>query len=130
MVGTKCQSCGTWNDHATGPCPVCGYIVMAGLVRLVGSRTGGSRDFRLSTRIGRRLLNLIAGEEAIYASEPQFEIIKDTVAGCWLIRHLSVAVHPTYYDGRPVGDELVPLQTGGVITIGPHRMKLDVALSS
>jgi hypothetical protein len=129
-VGVKCQSCGTINDKAIGPCQGgCGRVFMAEAVRLAGARSGQSREFRLSTPIGRRLLELIAGDEAVYASEPQFEIIKNKAAGRWMIRHIPTAVHPTYYNGHPIEGEPVPIETGGAITIGPVRTKLNVALS-
>ena len=103
---------------------------MSEVVLLTSKLTGRARKVRITTRFGRRVLMMIAGDEAVYASEPQFELLKDTAVGLWLLRHVATATHPTYYDGRPVDDDLVPILTGGQISIGPNRMKLTVTLES
>jgi hypothetical protein len=126
----KCQMCGDMRANLVGPCEVCGHCMLQESVRLTDPGSGLSREFRVSTSVGRRLLEKIAGDEAIYASELQFEIVKDQRAGHWMLRHISTAVHPTYYNGHPIDGEPAILATGGVITIGPVRMKLNVVLSS
>jgi hypothetical protein len=128
-MGRKCQECGTLNEISAGPCQGgCGYVFMSELVQLACKQTGRTRQIRITTQFGRRLLSMIAGDEAVYASEPQFEILKDTASGLWLLRHAAKATHPTYYDGRPVDGDLIPILTGGRISIGPDRMSLTVTL--
>jgi hypothetical protein len=101
---------------------------MSELVQIACKRTGRARQIRITTQFGRRVLSMIADDEAIYASEPQFEILKDTASGLWLLRHAAEATHPTYYDGRPVDGDPVPILTGGRISIGPDRISLTLTL--
>jgi hypothetical protein len=130
-MGRKCQVCGTLNEVTTGPCQGgCGHVFMSELVQLASKHTGQARRIRISTRFGRRILSMIAGDDAVYASEPQFEILKDTSSASWLLRHVAAAIHPTFYDGRPVNGEAIPIQTGGRISIGPDRMILIVTLEA
>ncbi len=125
----KCQVCGTLNEISTGPCQGgCGHVFMSELVCLTCARTGRSRQVRITTQFGRRLLSMIVGDEAVYASEPQFEILKDTSAGLWLLRHSIDATHLTYYNGVPVREKSVSIVSGGRISIGRDRMFLIVTL--
>jgi hypothetical protein len=103
---------------------------MSELVTLVSKATGQNRTIRITTLLGRRVLRMIAGDEAVFASEPQFELLKDTAAGLWLLRHVATAAHPTYYDGRAVGSDPVTVFTGGLISIGADRMKMTVNLEN
>jgi hypothetical protein len=119
------------NEITEGPCQGgCGYVLMYEQVTLLSKSTGSNRSIRITTSFGRRVLRMIAGEEAAFASELQFELRKDTVAGLWLLRHVATATHPTYYDGWAVGSDPVPVVNGGQISIGPDRMKLTLKLES
>ncbi|MFO0954020.1 MAG: hypothetical protein U0835_23275 [Isosphaeraceae bacterium] len=127
----KCRVCGTINHFEEGACAGgCGNVLMKQTVVLSSSATGSKRKNSISSKFGRKLLASLAGEEAVYASEPQFELIKDTAEGRWLIRHVPTAKNPTYYDGRAVGVDPVPVKAGGQISIGPDRMKLNVSFES
>lgn len=108
-------------------CQACLRRRMAKAVVLVDAASGREQRTNLATPVGRRLLRRIA-EDAHYASDPQFDLLRDDTAGSWLVRHSSSAANPTYYDGRPLGAEPLPVEDGGTISVGPERLRLTIRL--
>ena len=129
-MGDLCPRCGVPSKTGRGPCEVCDYVFIAAVVVVASAATGRNQQIRISTRFGRNVLKRIGGEEAVYASDPQFDLIKDTESGHWLLCHHDTARNPTFYNGRAVGPDPVPIETGGRISIGPERLKLTVTLES
>ena len=82
----------------------------------------------ITTSLGSRVLRTVAGDDSQYASEPQLEIARDDLAGCWLIRHVSSAKNSTYFDGAALGESPQPIQDGKTISLGSEKMKLTVRL--
>lgn len=106
-------------------CQACMRRRMPKGVVLVDVASGREQRTNLPTPVGRRLLRKIA-EEAHFASDPQFDLIRDDAAGAWLLRHSASATNPTYYDGRPVGTDPHPIEDGGAISVGPERLRMTV----
>ncbi len=55
-------------------------------------------------------------------------MIRDEAGGAWVLRHASGARNPTYYNGAAVEHDTLQLTNGGVISIGPEKMRLTVTL--
>lgn len=127
IVTWKCQRCGFDNPTEIETCQGgCGYARVARRVVLRSQATGSECGVNITTLIGRRILAGFADPEAVYASEPQFELVRQP--GGWVLRHVHAARNMTHFDGRPLGDESVPLRDGGVITVGPTRLPLKISL--
>jgi uncharacterized linocin/CFP29 family protein len=95
---------------------------------LTANATGQNIGMTLATTVGKYLLQSFAGEEYIYASDPQFKLYKDEAIGSWVILHLESAKNPTYCDGVDVAVAPVAIQEGSVISIGVDYLKLTVHL--
>lgn len=124
----KCPEDGYDNEDTSTACGSCGYSRMARRLVLTSSATGQQKGMSISTQVGKGALLSFAGDEARYASDPQFEVIKDTGRGLWAIKHHPSATNPTFYNGTALGAEEKTLEKEGVITIGPEKMKLVVTL--
>lgn len=124
-MSVKCKICGL---ERTRICDHCGDVAF-GVLRIVSQATGKSITFSTAERrpLGRTFLRNIAGEEAVYASEPQFFVYKDHNLRSWVIETAPAAVNPTHVDGRPLGPLAQPLKTGSVISI-KDKMPLEVKL--
>lgn len=123
----SCNNCGhEANDDEVAQCVACGDFRMATGVSLSGS-TGESLSMRISTTLGRSLLKRVAGDDSQFASTPQCEIVKDSAAGCWMLRHAETATNPTFLDGNAVTKDTL-LTTGCVLTIGPEKMPVTISL--
>jgi hypothetical protein len=96
-------------------------------LRLKSVITGQLIAISITTTFGKSLLMTFAGNDALYASEPQFVILKDASRGGWFLEHAATAKNPTYLDGSPALDASRKLDTTQVISIGPEKMKLEVS---
>jgi len=81
----------------------------------------------IDTRIGKRLLATFAGDDAQYASDPQFHLVKDMSLGRWLILPDGAAKNPTFLNGRTLSEKTT-LENGAVISVGPERLQLSVKI--
>jgi len=128
----KCPCCGyDANPETQQECDGgCGHVNLPRTVILVGEATGQVIAMTVDTNFGKYLLKSFAGEDANYASEPQFCICKDMIQGAWVVQHLSSAKNPTFCDGAEVGDGGCPLVDGSVLTIGPEKMRITLRLQS
>lgn len=125
----KCPTCGMDNAPGVRFCiGGCGYARIAARVVLTSEATGKKLRMHISTPVGRSLLRTLAEGDAAYASEPQFEIVRDEERGAWMIRHSAGARNPTYFNDLKIGDEMPSLADGAHISIGRERMKLTVNL--
>ncbi|MBN2584457.1 MAG: FHA domain-containing protein [Planctomycetes bacterium] len=122
----KCLKCGfSANVDGTAMCSGCGDVRLGRLV-LVSQETGQQIVMSIDTTVGRNLLRTFAGEDAAYASEPQFRLTRDAAAGKWTIRKADGARNPTFVNGVELADEPVALDSDSVISIGPEKVKLTV----
>lgn len=125
----KCQICGFENRDAQVRCQGgCGYQNIPKTVTLTSHKTGKSRTIRIETSFKRSLLKVLAGEDGIYASNPQFRIYVDHDKGAWLLENSREATNVTYYNGSPLSDQPVEIKSGGVISLAKNKMELSVEL--
>lgn len=123
----RCPQCGVENEDAVDVCAgMCGH---ARLTRLVLTATSGQEiRFNVDTEVGRVGLQKVCGEEARFASQPQFRVLRDTTTPRWLISHMPTATNITCLNAKPLSAELQPLKNGDVISIGTKRAALRVRL--
>jgi hypothetical protein len=122
----KCPQCGFLHaDDATLRCEACGFT-RAGKLVLVAEATAKRLSLGVDTPIGKHLLGTFAGDEHVYAAEPQFLLARDLVRGGWSIAPAPGAKNPTFLNGAALGTAPAPLEAGAVITIGPEKLRLRV----
>jgi hypothetical protein len=80
----------------------------------------------LTTLVGRRLLEPVVGDEARFASDVQFEVVKEGSLGHWEVRPGPGAANATCLNGDPLGGPSRALQDGDVLSIGRDKAKLTV----
>jgi len=126
----KCPKCGfEANPPNSRSCGLqCGYDRIHRRVLLIASGTSRQIAMSVDTLVGKHLLRSFAGDDAVYASDPQFKIYKDAVMAGWALQHVSTAKNPTFCNGSPATDAPVLLSDGGTVSIGPERMRLTVRL--
>ena len=117
------DGCQFENPDGEASCKVCGYRRVAPRLALVGP-SGRSVDMGVTTVVGRDLLADVVEGEQRFASAAQFRIVKD--ASGWLVQHDPSARNPTCYQGNPLGATPVPLEDGGILTVGRESCKLTV----
>ena len=105
---------------------MCGHMRLSRLVLTAAS--GEELRFNVDTDVGRAGLQKLGGEEAKFASQPQFKVFRDVVQPRWLIGHVPSATNPTCLNAKPLGSEPEPLRNADVISIGPKRLMLKVRL--
>jgi hypothetical protein len=123
----KCPQCGFIHENeAVRVCEACGYVRAAGKLALVAEDTGKRLQVGVDTAIGKELLETFAGEDHVYAADPQFLLARDATRGGWSIAPVAGAKNPTFLNGAALGDAPAPLEPGALITIGPARLRLRV----
>jgi hypothetical protein len=122
----KCPQCGFVHENAaTRRCEACGFA-RSGKLALVSEATTQRLSVGVDTAVGKRLLQTFAGDDHVYAAEPQFLLARDLAHGGWSIAPAAGAKNPTFLNGAVLGDAPAPLDEGAVITIGPTRLRLRV----
>jgi hypothetical protein len=100
---------------------------MPRIVVLQSAATGKEAEFTESIQLGKAVFTQRFGDpDAVFASEFQFEVLRDETLVAWVVRQLPDAVNPTYYNGKPVGPAGAELADGGVISVGKANLKLKV----
>jgi hypothetical protein len=123
----KCPSCGFDNDAGVRECQGgCGYEAIPGKLTLVAVATGREISISITTSFGKDLLRAFAGEDAVYASNPQFLIKKDHTAGGWFLEHAATAKNPTFVNGTSAAAGRCKLESDTCVTLGPEKMRLTV----
>ncbi|HEX6040542.1 hypothetical protein [Longimicrobium sp.] len=123
----KCPQCGFVHENdAVTVCEACGFVRAAGRLALVAEATGKRLAVGIDTAIGKQLLETFAGEDHVYATDPQFLLARDPVRGGWSLAPAPGAKNPTFLTGAALGTAPAPLEPGAVITIGPTRLRLRV----
>ena len=121
----KCSSCGFENEPTSNVCASCAAARPAKL-KLLGSDGNSLMTAGITTEVGRRLLSKSTSDEIRFLSDPQFKLIKDPASGTWQICHVTEAKNMTHVNGVPLADQVLPLEDGSVVTVGPDKMKLTV----
>jgi hypothetical protein len=122
----KCPQCGFVHENeAVLCCEACGFTRSVRLV-LVAEATAQRLTVGVDTPVGKHLLQTFAGEDHVYAADPQFLLARDAVNGGWTVAPAPGARNPTFLNGAALGDAPAPLVAGAVITIGPTRLRLRV----
>jgi pSer/pThr/pTyr-binding forkhead associated (FHA) protein len=123
----KCPQCGVENDAKVDMCAgMCGHVRVYRLV--LTSSSGQELRFQVDTSVGRSALTTVCGEEARFASQPQFTVSRDAAKSRWLIQHEPQATNITFLNGAPIGTTPHPLSQGDVISLGAKRLALKVRL--
>jgi hypothetical protein len=124
----KCPNDGLeWDLSKYRKCPTCGYLNVPACVSLVSARSGKGADIGTSTRLGRAVFRQrFADDDARFAADEQFEIVRDTEAAAWLVRPVAGVRNATHYNGAVVPPGGCELTEGGVITVGKSKMRLTV----
>jgi hypothetical protein len=126
----KCPSCGFANADECKECEGgCGYMPVPATLRLSAPATGKLLTIAITTTFGKTLLQSFAGDDAIYASEPQFVVRKDSSRGGWFLEHAQTAKNPTFVNGVPASEATVKLEASHVVSIGPEKMRLEVSFA-
>ena len=127
MSTWKCPQDGTENPLAERRRLVCRFPNIPRTVILHAVATGKEAEFTEAIKLGKTVFTHRFGDpDARYASDLQFEVVRDETVVAWVLRQLPDAVNPTCYNGFPVGPDGVALEDGGVISIGKTKLKLQV----
>jgi hypothetical protein len=125
----QCGHCGIDNTLTALQCAACGLAAFPPLV-LRSTSTGREEEVRTARRLGKQVFAFRLGDpDAKFASELQFELIRDETADAWVVRPLAGALNPTFYNGAPLGPAGSRLDDGGVISIGKNKLRLQVRLA-
>lgn len=81
----------------------------------------------VDTAVGKASIRPLGDPDFVYASDPQFHILRDSVTGEWVVVPDGAAKNPTHLDGRALSGKTL-LRDGANLTIGPARLKLAVAI--
>lgn len=125
-----CGVCGTVNKgNTTGRCLGCGDNVALPPLALVCPTTGAVLKTGQQLQVGQALLKRYGfGGEAAYASEPQFELVPDRENQVWRVFPVASARNATCYNGARLAPSGAVLAAGGVIELGPGKLRLRVEL--
>ncbi|MCE9565414.1 MAG: hypothetical protein K8U57_25605 [Planctomycetes bacterium] len=127
MATWICPKDGIENPHAEKRCLVCRHPNIPRIVVLQSVATGKEAEFTEPVKFGKAVFtHRFADPDAKFASDLQFEIIRDEVRVAWIIRPIAETVNPTCYDGSPLGPDGVELLDGGIISVSKSKMKLKV----
>jgi hypothetical protein len=122
-----CPEDGTENPLFERRCLVCRHPNLPRVVVLKSLATCKEAEFTEAVRFGKAVFaQRFADPDALFASDLQFEIVRDIDRVAWVVRPLPGAVNPTFYDGKPVKPEGAELADEGVISIGKSKLRLLV----
>lgn len=124
----RCYYCGIVNLERDSHCIGCSYPLLCQQLTLIGKETGAIWRTTQQIQMGPTLLSKIAGDDAIYASDPQFELYPDPAQGLWFLRHNPAARNNTWYNGIRLQSRPVPLSTGGMISLAKGKLEMGVVL--
>ncbi|MBM3979299.1 MAG: FHA domain-containing protein [Planctomycetes bacterium] len=125
----KCPQCGMDWAVSYRKCPADGYVNMPACVSLVSAKTGRGADLSATAKLGKSVFKQrFADDDAQFAADEQFEIVRDTDLGAWVLRPVAGVKNATYYNGTEVPPGGCELSEGGVITVGKSRMRMTVTM--
>lgn len=105
---------------------MCGYVRFGRIILL--SLTGEEIRLNIDGPVGKALLKRAVGEEARFASEPQFHLKRCEDNATWLIKQEPKAMNPTMVNGIAITGEGTKLAAGSEVTIGPDKARLRVKI--
>lgn len=124
----KCSRCGTENDDTAKSCHgMCGNVRFGRLV-LTSATTGQELRMNIDTAVGKALIKKLIGDEARYASEPQFYVKRCETRAAWVVEHFGGAKNKTHVDGNPLDSEGVKIEKECLISIGKDKAALKVRI--
>jgi hypothetical protein len=127
MATWICPEDGTENPLAEKRCLVCRHPNLPRFVVLESLATGREAEFTEAVKFGKAVFtHRFADEDAKYAAELQFEVLRDNDRVAWVVRPFPATPNPTFYNGRPVPADGAELADGGVISITKSKMRLKV----
>ena len=127
MTTWICPKDGIENPLKEKRCMVCRHPNLPEFVVLQSASTGKEAEFKENKQLGRAVFtHKFADPDAQYASDLQFEIVRDEVLVAWMVRPLPEARNPTYYNGKPIPTDGAELAEDGVISIGRNKLRLKV----
>ncbi len=127
MATWICPQDGTENPHTEKRCLVCRHPNLPRVVVLQSVATGKEAEFTEPVKFGKAVFtHRFADPDAKYASDLQFEIIRDDDRVAWVIRPFAESVNPTCYNGKPLDSAGIELVDGGIISVSKSKMKLKV----
>ena len=127
MATWKCPQDGTENPLSERRCLVCRYPNLPRVVILCAVATGKEAEITEAVKFGKAVFTHRFGDpDAKYASDLQFEVVRDEGVVAWMVRPLPGTVNKTFYNGVEIGPDGAPLEEGGVISIGKTKLKLQV----
>jgi hypothetical protein len=122
----KCPACGFVNEGGNARrCESCGHT-RAGRVVLVSEHTSQRLMVAVDTPVGKRLLRTFAGDDHVFASDPQFLLARDPREGGWTVSPAAGSLNPTFLNGVELTEPAAALEHGAILSIGPDRLRLRV----
>ncbi len=125
----RCPESGTENDDHAAKCLGCGYVRYGRLV-LLSPSNGKEIRTNIDLLIGKTLLKAVVGDEARFASEPQFKLARSEEQASWLVLPNPKAVNATFVNGVKAADLGVKIAGGSEITIGTDKARLKVRVEN
>src|SRR5215212_10175164 len=114
MATCICPQDGTENPNSEKRCMVCRHPNIPRVVVLQSVSTGKEAEFTEAVKFGNAVFtHRFADPDAQYASDGQFEIVRDDTRVAWIVRAFAGTVNPTCYNGKPVDSDGVELVEGG-----------------
>ena len=127
MTTWRCPQDGTENPLAERRCLVCRFPNLPRVVVLRSTATGKEAEFTEAMKFGQAVFTQrFEDPDAMYASDLQFEVVRDEDVVAWFVRPVPGAVNATCYNGIPLGPTGQELAEGGVISIGKAKLMLQV----
>ncbi|MBA4188277.1 MAG: hypothetical protein C0467_09755 [Planctomycetaceae bacterium] len=127
MATWTCPQDGTENPLAEKRCLVCRHPNMPRIVVLQSVATRKEAEFTEPVKLGKAVFtHRFADPDARFASDLQFEIVRDDERVAWVVRPFAGCVNPTCYDGKPLEASGTELVDGGIISVSKSKMKLKV----
>lgn len=96
-------------------------------VALTAAASGKTMTISIETMVGKGVLRPLGDPDYIYASEPQFHILRDPASGEWVVVHDGAAKNPTCVNGKALSAKS-PLKNGDYVSVGPTKLRLNVAI--
>ncbi len=127
MTTWICPQDGTENPLTEKRCLVCRHPNIPRIVVLESLATGKEAEFSEPVKFGKAVFTYRFGDpDAKFASDLQFEIVRDDDRVAWVVRPFAGSVNPTCYDGKPLEPTGMELVDGGIISVSKSKMKLKV----
>jgi len=127
MATWICPQDGTENPHTEKRCMVCRHPNIPRVVILQSMVTGKEAEITEPVKFGKAVFTHRFGDpDAQFASDLQFEILRDEERVAWVVRPFPATVNPTYYNGKPLDSDGTELVEGGIISVSKSKMMLTV----